>query len=88
MTDLTSFSEGQSEAVKTAANLILNSVDFNQLLAQAGVDLSGADSITIEFSSGVDEIGTLKKRPGDGRGCITICVGWGPAKVCWKNCDD
>lgn len=85
---INSFANDQAPAVERAAKLILERVDFNAVLAEAGVDLTGADAVTIEFSTDVDEVGVLKKRPGDGRGCITICVGWGPAKVCWKNCDD
>ncbi|GAA2895327.1 hypothetical protein [Microbacterium esteraromaticum] len=85
---INTFANGQAPAVERAARLILERVDFNAMLAEAGVDLTGADAVTIEFVTDVDEVGTLKKRPGDGKGCITVCVGWGPAKVCWKNCDD
>lgn len=85
---INSFANDQAPAVERAAKLILDRVDFNALLTEAGVDLTGADAVTIEFVTDVDEVGTMKKRPGDGKGCITICVGWGPAKVCWKNCDD
>ncbi len=85
---ITSFARDQAPAVHEAARILLAQIDFAAVLAEAGVDLTGADAITIEFSTDIDETGVMKKRPGDGKGCITICVGWGPAKICWKNCDD
>lgn len=83
------FATEQEAALKRASEIILDRIDFNSILNEAGVDLAGTDTVTIEFSSDVDEVGALKKkRPGDGNGCITICIGWGPARICWKNCDD
>jgi len=88
MSDLIAFTNEQEAAVRSAADRILSGVDFQSFFKEAGVDLTGADSITIEYSTDIDEVGTMKKRPGDGKGCVTVCIGWGPAKVCWKNCDD
>lgn len=87
MSEVSVFADEQSAAVQRAARLILEKVDFAVILEEAGVDLTGADTVTIEFEGSVDSDGVMKKKPGDGKGCVTVCVNIGVAKFCWKNCD-
>lgn len=67
--DITEFADTQSAAVERAATLIRERLDLTAIMQEAGVDLTDASTVTVEFDTGVTvEDGLAVLRKGDGKG--------------------